>query len=810
MEVKDIVELPNSPALSVAVAVKGNRKSRYAVLWALEKFIPEGINLFKLLHVRPRITSVPTATSLAIGHPVGNFIPIEQVRDEVAAAYKQEEKWKTDRLLLPFRNMCAQRRVEVEVKVIESDDVAKAIADEVASCNINKLVIGAQSQGIFTWKFNKNNLSSRISICAPSFCTVYGVEKGKLSSVRPSDLGSIGSTKDDSSDTGCSNSSSSSHNSSSQTDLGSAVASYSHSSSPSLPTQRLQALSAMNKTLLHLKPSSTEINHSRCQSFDVEEQKDGSSSCLSGPEVRQTISRSSSYRSMQTENQDWSDQASTTDVLTYDSSSESQVDVNFELEKLRIELRHVRGMYAIAQNEANDASRKVNDLNKCKLEEETRLSEIQLLEEKAIELAKQEKDKYETARREAECARASAEKEAAQRQEAEMKAKHEAKEKEMLERALNGTFQRYRNLTWEEIESATSSFSENLRIGMGGYGTVYKGTFHHTFAAVKVLQSKGNIQNKQFLQELEVLSKIRHPHLLLLLGACPDHGCLVYEYMENGSLEDRLYRKNNTPPIPWFERYRIAWEVASALAFLHNSKPKPIIHRDMKPGNILLDQNLVSKIGDVGLSTMLNSDPSFVSTTYKNTGPVGTLCYIDPEYQRTGLISPKSDVYAYGMVILQLLTAKPAIAITHKVETAIDEDNLAEILDAQAGDWPITETKELAALGLSCAELRRKDRPDLKSQVLPVLERLKEVADRARDTVPSVHPAPPDHFICPILKEVMNEPCVAADGYTYDRKAIEEWLQENDKSPITNLPLPNKNLLPNYSLLSAILGWKSK
>lgn len=750
------------------------------------------------------------SASLAIGHPVGNFIPIEKVRDDVAAAYKQEEQWKTDSLLLPFRNMCAQRRVEVEVKVIESDDVAKAIAHEVASCNINKLVIGAPSHGIFTWKINKNNLSSRISIRVPSFCTVYAVNKGKLSSVRPSDLDSIGNTKDDSSNTSCSNSCSSSHNSSSQTDLGSVVASYSHFRSPSLPTQRLQALSAMNKTLLHSKTSSIEINHSRCQSFDVEEQKDASSSCLSCSEAGQTVSRSSSYRSLQTENQDWSDQASTTDVLTNDSSSESQVNINFELEKLRIELRHVRGMYAIAQNEANDASRKLYNLNKCKLKEETRFSEIQLLEEKAIELAKQEKEKYEAARREAERAMACAEKEAAQRQEAEMKAKREAKEKEKLESALDGTLQRYRNLTWEEIESATSSFSENLRIGIGGYGTVYKGTFHHTVAAVKVLQSKGNHKNKQFLQELEVLSKIRHPHLLLLLGACPDHGCLAYEYMENGSLEDRLYRKNNTPPIPWFERYRIAWEVASALAFLHNSKPKPIIHRDLKPGNILLDHNLVSKIGDVGLSTMLNSDPSFVSTTYKDTGPVGTLCYIDPEYQRTGLISPKSDVYAYGMVILQLLTAKPAIAITHKVETAIDEDNLAEILDAQAGEWPIKETKELAALGLSCAELRRKDRPDLKNQVLPVLERLKEVADRARDTVPSVHPEPPNHFLCPILKDVMNEPCVAADGYTYDRKAIEEWLRENDKSPTTNLPLPNKNLLPNYTLLSAILDWKSK
>lgn len=222
--------------------------------------------------------------------------------------------------------------------------------------------------------------------------------------------------------------------------------------------------------------------------------------------------------------------------------------------------------------------------------------------------------------------------------------------------------------------------------------------------------------------------------------------------MENGSLEDRLYRKNNTPAIPWFERYRIAWEVASALVFLHNSKPKPIIHRDLKPANILLDHNLVSKIGDVGLSTKLNSDTSFVSTTYRDTGPVGTLCYIDPEYQRTGIISQKSDVYSFGMVILQLLTAKPAIALAHIVETAVEEDNLMDILDSQAGNWPIKETKELAVLGLSCAELRRKDRPDLKDQVLPALERLKNVAYRARDSVLNIQSAPPNHFICPILK----------------------------------------------------------
>ncbi|KAI8002104.1 U-box domain-containing protein 35 [Camellia lanceoleosa] len=271
--------------------------------------------------------------------------------------------------------------------------------------------------------------------------------------------------------------------------------------------------------------------------------------------------------------------------------------------------------------------------------------------------------------------------------------------------------------------------------------------------------------------------RIRHPHLLILLGACPDYGSLVYEYMENGSLEDRLLRKNNTPPIPWFERYRISWEVTSALVFLHNSNPQPIIHRDLKPANILLDRNFVSKIGDVELSKMLESDPSVISTMCKDTG--------------------------------LLLTAKPAVALAHVVEIAVDDGNFADLLDLEAGNWPIEETKELAVLGLKCMELRRRDRPDLRDQVLPALEILKEFADRAQGMASNAQPAPPNHFICPILQDIMEEPCVAADGYTYDRKAIQTWLEENDKSPMTNLPLPTRNLIPNYTLLSAISEWKS-
>ncbi|KAK1366696.1 U-box domain-containing protein 35-like [Heracleum sosnowskyi] len=800
MEDSETVEgLLSLPPPIVAIAINGDSNSKYVVKWALDKFVLEGNMMFKLLHVRPMVTTVPTPT-------VGNFIPITEVRDDIVAAYVKEVEWQTDEKLILFKKMCAQRKVQVEVLQIESDDVVNAIAGEVARCNIKRLVIGASSRGIFS---RGRRLSSRISEGTPSYCTVYAVSKGKLSSVRPSDSETSENMKDNTSDSSCSTSSSSRYSFSSQAEWTEAdsVSTHSQFRSPSLPMQRLQALSTVNQTFYHTKANSFNYDHSRKVSFDIERTNKFASARPSYEDL--DYAEISSNRHLVTDsNQLTSDQASTSSAPPIEYSSESQVNVNFELEKLKIELRHIQGMYALAQSETRDASRKLNDLNKQRMEEAVKLKEIKDKEEEARELAKRETEKYRAAKTEADYVNECALREISERKDAETRAFRETREKEKLENALAGSVQQYQTFTWEEIVSATSSFSEDLKIGMGSYGTVYKGSLHHTTAAIKVLHSQEVHRTKEFLQEVEILSKIRHPHLLILLGACIDHGCLVYEYMENGSLEERLFRKNNTPAIPWFERYRIAWEVASALVVLHHAKPKQVIHRDLKPANILLDHNLVSKIGDVGLSTMRQQDSTSISTTYRNTGPVGTLSYIDPEYQRTGLISPKSDVYAFGMVILQLLTAKPAIALTHVVETAIDDGNLTEMLDPEAGNWPIEETKELALLGLSCAELRRKDRPDLKDHVLPALERLIDIADKARALVSNGHRFPPNQFICPILREVMDDPHVAADGYTYDRKAIEKWFEENDKSPMTNLPLSSKSLIPNHTLLSAIMEWK--
>ncbi|KAI4978620.1 hypothetical protein ZWY2020_015373 [Hordeum vulgare] len=368
----------------------------------------------------------------------------------------------------------------------------------------------------------------------------------------------------------------------------------------------------------------------------------------------------------------------------------------------------------------------------------------------------------------------------------------------------------FSEFTWEEIDNARS-----CKIGIGSNGTVYKGHINHLDVAIKVLHSNDSTSTKHFNQELEILSRIRHPHLLMLLGACPDKGCLVYEYMENGSLADRLRCREGTPPIPWFDRFRIAWEIGTALAFLHSAKPSPIIHRDLKPENVLLDRNLVSKIGDVGLSTLMPPRETLSNRTmYKNTGLAGTLFYLDPEYQRSGQVSVKSDTYALGMVILELLTARTPIGLPEVVEQAVEDGQITHLLDESAGDWPEKEALELAQLGLDCLEMRSKDRPDLKSVVLAELLRLKRIADGVSgvalaQVVPG-SPGTPSHFMCPILKTLMYDPCIASDGYSYERSAMEMWLRDKDVSPVTKARLHDKTLRPDLCLRSAIISWLSQ
>ncbi|KAL6861543.1 hypothetical protein ACP4OV_017243 [Aristida adscensionis] len=787
-----------APAVStVAVAVSGSRSSRHALKWALDKFVPEGRALFRILHVRPAITMVPT--------PMGNFIPISQVREDVASAYRKEAEWQATNMLFPFKKMCAQRKVEAEAVLLESDDVAAAISEEIGKFHICKLVLGSSSKNIFRrWKFKGSKTATKISECIPSFCTAFVISKGKLSFVRSatSDISDI--PKSISSST-VSSPSSRSISSRAPSELGDMYGTHQVSfHQPSLPLQRDQALATINKLSNRTASPSGSIGSEISYNDDLA--LTSSQSIVSETQFSSSTSGNSIYKSFQRCSlPDNSAQASVSEISTNVKHSHDQDDIRLQIERLRVKLKQLHKLHEFAQHGSFDATQQLHKSGVQHIEDEIKLEEIELTGDKARIIREQAREELQAAK-EAESRLSSDEIEATTQSYSDQ----EGNEKETGKKIVGRCFDEYNRYTWEEIEASTSSFSADLMIGKGSYGTVYKAKFHHTVAAVKVLNSPEGCGTQQLQQELEVLGKIRHPHLLLMLGACPEHGCLVYEYMENGSLDDMLQRRNNTLPLTWFDRFRIAWEVATALMFLHSSKPEPIIHRDLKPANILLDRNLVSKIGDVGLSTLLPSMGQYMSTMIKNTAPVGTFCYIDPEYQRTGVLSMKSDVYALGIVILQLLTARSPMGLAHVVETALEDGCFAEILDATAGQWPLNETQELASLALRCSEMRRKDRPDLSEHVLPKLEQLKDIAAKAREAALQCPTAPPSHFICPILQEVMVDPYVASDGYTYDRKAIEMWLSMNDKSPMTNLQLPNKSLIPNHSLRSAIMDWRSK
>lgn len=219
--------------------------------------------------------------------------------------------------------------------------------------------------------------------------------------------------------------------------------------------------------------------------------------------------------------------------------------------------------------------------------------------------------------------------------------------------------------------------------------------------------------------------------MVVLLGACPEYGCLVYEYMSNGSLDDRLYRRGNTPPLSWQMRFKIASEIATGILFLHQTKPEPIVHRDLKPGNILLDKNFVGKISDVGLARLLPPSVADDMTRCRMTSAAGTMCYIDPEYQQTGMLGVKSDVYSLGIMLLQMVTARPAVGLSHHVENAIEKGTFSYMLDPSVPDWPQDEALGFAKLALQCAELRRKDRPDLGKVVLPELARLRDLGQES-------------------------------------------------------------------------------
>ncbi|GMY05130.1 leucine-rich repeat receptor protein kinase HPCA1-like isoform X1, partial [Fagus crenata] len=291
-----------------------------------------------------------------------------------------------------------------------------------------------------------------------------------------------------------------------------------------------------------------------------------------------------------------------------------------------------------------------------------------------------------------------------------------------------------RCFSFEELKKYTNKFSEANFIGSGGYGKVYQGTLPTgQLIAIKRAQTESMQRGIEFKTEIELLSRVHHKNVVSLIGFCFDQGeqMLVYEYVPNGTLKDSLSGKSGIS-LDWMRRLKLALGAARGLAYLHELANPPIIHRDIKSTNILLDEHLNAKVSDFGLSKPMGDDKKgHISTQVK-----GTMGYMDPEYYMSQQLTEKSDVYSFGVLMLELITARMPIErgkyIVRVVEMAMDKTkvlyNLQEILDPAIGlQTSLKGLEKFVDLVMRCVEESGANRPAM-GDVVKEIENIMQLA----------------------------------------------------------------------------------
>ncbi|KAG8482760.1 hypothetical protein CXB51_024120 [Gossypium anomalum] len=306
-----------------------------------------------------------------------------------------------------------------------------------------------------------------------------------------------------------------------------------------------------------------------------------------------------------------------------------------------------------------------------------------------------------------------------------------------------------RKFTFIDLKLATRNFRPESLLGEGGFGCVFKGWIEENgtapvkpgtglTVAVKTLNIEGLQGHKEWLAEVDFLGNLLHPNLVKLVGYCieDDHRLLVYEFMPRGSLENHLFRKGSLP-LPWSIRMKIALGAAKGLAFLHEEAERPVIYRDFKTSNILLDADYNAKLSDFGLA----KDGPEGDKTHVSTRVMGTYGYAAPEYVMTGHLTSKSDVYSFGVVLLEMLTGRRSMDKNRPngehnlVEWARphlgDKRRFFRVLDPRLeGHFSIKGAQKAAQLAAQCLSRDPKARPRM-SEVVEILKPLPNLKDMA-------------------------------------------------------------------------------
>ncbi|KAH6793354.1 hypothetical protein C2S52_003831 [Perilla frutescens var. hirtella] len=280
---------------------------------------------------------------------------------------------------------------------------------------------------------------------------------------------------------------------------------------------------------------------------------------------------------------------------------------------------------------------------------------------------------------------------------------------------------------YHELEEATEHFNPKRELGDGGYGAVYKGKLKDgRDVAVKRLYENHLRRIEQFINEVEILTRLRHKNLVTLYGCTSCHSrelLLAYEFIPNGTLDDHLHgQRTELGALSWSNRLSIAIETSSALAYLHSSD---VIHRDVKSSNILIDNGFSVKVADFGLSRLLPTDATHVSTA-----PQGTPGYVDPEYNEFYQLTEKSDVYSFGVVLMELISSMPAIDFTRKRDEInlstmavkkIQDHALVDLVDPHLGFESDHKVRSMigavAELAFQCLQIGRDMRPNMQHVV---------------------------------------------------------------------------------------------
>ncbi|PSS09870.1 Protein kinase [Actinidia chinensis var. chinensis] len=308
-----------------------------------------------------------------------------------------------------------------------------------------------------------------------------------------------------------------------------------------------------------------------------------------------------------------------------------------------------------------------------------------------------------------------------------------------------------KNFPFNELKVATRNFRPDSVLGEGGFGSVFKGWIDENsltaakpgtglVIAVKKLNQEGLQGHREWLAEINYLGQLQHPNLVKLIGYCleDDHRLLVYEFMPKGSMENHLFRRGSYfQPLSWSIRMKVALGAAKGLAFLHNAEAK-VIYRDFKTSNILLNSDFNAKLSDFGLARDgPTGDKSHVSTRV-----MGTFGYAAPEYLSTGHLTSKSDVFSFGVVLLEMLTGKRAIDKNRPsgehnlVEWAkpylTNKRRILRVMDIRLeGQYSLGQALRAGNLALQCLCMEPKIRPSM-DDVVKALEQLQGSKDSVK------------------------------------------------------------------------------